>query len=169
MPTLAFPFEIKTATAEGEFEGLAATYGNEDSVGDMIEPGAFTKTLASAKDRPLFWQHSDVVGVVRLEDSPGGLKARGRLTLAVQRAREAYALLKDGAVRGLSIGFETIRSDFIGSVRHLREIKLWEVSLTPLPANEFAGVTAVKSAQLDSIRAALRDFRTEILSAMKGN
>jgi len=167
MPQLAFGLELKSLTDKGEFEGLASTYGNCDSGNDVVEPGAFTKTLSASKERPLLWQHSDPVGTVQLSDSPAGLMARGKFTLAVQKARETYELMKDNAVKGMSIGYETIRSDYVGDVRHLRELKLWEVSLTPTPMNELATVTGIKFAQIDSISAALKELRSEVLQALK--
>ena len=167
MPNLAFGLELKSLTEQGEFSGLASTYGNVDRGGDIVEPGAFTKTLSASKERPLLWQHRDPVGVVQLSDSPSGLLARGKLSLGVQRAREAYELLRDGVVKGLSIGYETIRSDYQGDVRHLREIKLWEISLTPLPCNELASVTSVKSAHIILVKNALSELRRDVLAAIE--
>ena len=54
--------------------------------------------------------------------------------------------MKAKALRGLSIGYDTIRSVVKGSVRQLTEVKLYEVSLTPFPMNEMALVTSVKDA-----------------------
>ena len=164
----AFPFEIKQLTNDGEFEGYASTYGGEpDAVNDIVDKGAFTKTLASSKERPLLWQHRDPIGIVTLADSPAGLKAKGKLTLAVRQAAEAYALLKDRAVQGLSIGFQTIDAIYDGNgVRHLKELKLYEVSLTPFPCNSSAQVAAVKSADLARIHTALQEFKSDVLAVL---
>jgi HK97 family phage prohead protease len=62
------------------------------------------------------------------------------------KSRQAYALLKAKALRGLSIGFDTVRSVMKGKVRQLTEVKLFEISLTPFPMNELATVTSVKDA-----------------------
>jgi uncharacterized protein len=167
MPQLAFSLELKSLSDKGEFSGLASTYGNTDSGGDVVEAGAFTKTLSASKERPLLWQHRDPIGTVSLSDSDKGLCANGKLSLGVQQAREAYELLKDGAVKGMSIGFETVRSDYIGEVRHLRELKLWEISLTPMPMNESAIVTNVKSAHAILIKSALSELRREVLAALE--
>jgi HK97 family phage prohead protease len=168
VPNLAFTLELKQLGEKGEFSGLASTYNNVDELGDVVEPGAFTKTLAGSKERPLLWNHRDPIGMVQLTDSPGGLLVQAKLSLAVRQAAEAYTLLKDNIVRGLSIGYETIRSDFVGPVRHLRELKLWEVSLVTLPANTQAVVTGVKTAQDAQIRAAWQEFRRDILRALGG-
>lgn len=169
MPTLAFGLEVKEFGEPGQFHGFAAVYGNRDEVGDVLEVGALQKTLNSSKTRPLLWEHRDPVGIVELTDTPAGLVAHGRLTLAVRQAAETYALMRDGVVKGLSIGFETIRSDYVGAVRHLKEIKLWEVSLVTLPANQLAVVTSVKAADQARVRAALREFRRDVLAALGGN
>ena len=167
MPNRAFALELKGLTEKGEFSGLASTYGNVDQVGDIVEPGAFTKTLASSKERPLLWNHRDPIGTVQLTDSPIGLLVRGRLSLAIQKGAEAYTLLQDRVVTGLSIGFETIRSDLSGAVRHLREVRLWEVSLTWIPANQRALITAVKSLDHNRIQSVLKGAADEILRALE--
>ena len=75
-----------------------------------------------------------------------GLYVEGRLLLGVQRAREALALLKAGAISGLSIGYSPVRFriDKKNSVRTLSDVELWEISLVTFPANNHAGVTVVK-------------------------
>jgi uncharacterized protein len=111
---------------------------------------------------PLLWQHRDPIGLISLSDSPQGLKAEGKLSMALQQAVDAYILLRDGVVKGLSIGFETIRSEFKGDVRQLLELKLFEVSLVTFPMNELATISGIKSANLNQIsRAAaeLKQFR----------
>lgn len=148
--TQDFPLEIKEiAREEGVFTGLASVYGNVDLGGDVVEPGAFTATLKARKSQvPVLWQHDtrEPIGLGDLQDSKDGLIIRGRLTLASPVAQKAYALLKDGVLRGLSIGFETIREDMRGSVRHLKELRLWEVSLVTFGMNEEALVSSVKAA-----------------------
>lgn len=128
------------------FEGFAAVYGNVDSYGDVIQPGAFTKTIQERPEVPILWQHDpgSPVGVGRLEDSAQGLKIAARLVDGIQRAEEAYTFLKAGVVSGLSIGYWVIKSDRERDVRHLRELKVLEVSLATIPANDLARITAVK-------------------------
>ena len=73
---------------------------------------------------------------------------KGQLALTVGRAREAYELAKMGALRGISIGFEIVKSswDDTRKMRRIHEIKLWEVSLVTFPAQPLAQVTAIKGA-----------------------
>jgi uncharacterized protein len=167
MPNQAFTLELKSVSESGEFSGLASVYNVEDLGGDLVEPGAFTKTLAASKARPLLWQHRDPIGTVQLVDTPKALELRGKLSLGVQQAKEAYVLLKDGAVEGISIGYESIRSDFIGGVRHLKEVRLWEVSLVTFPMLPSAQVTEIKSGEILQISSALNSLRGSVLEALK--
>jgi HK97 family phage prohead protease len=145
--------EIKDVAETGEFSGYASTFGNEDLGGDIIMPGAFTKTIKENKNVPVLWGHSsrEVIGVNQdFSEDAKGLKVKGKLTLGVQRAKEARELMVDKAVRGLSIGYDAIIIDWSREkegIRILREIKLWEYSLTPFPMNPEAQVTGVKSVE----------------------
>ena len=81
------------------------------------------------------------------------------------KAREAYALLKARVLRGVSIGYDSIKSDIKDGVRYLRELKLFEVSLVVTPMNELAMVTAVKSEDLLADR--IRLFRETLRAPEK--
>jgi len=157
---LDVPFELKslaTHRAEdgaeaGVFEGLASTFGTRDRIGDVIEPGAFRASLARAARVKMLWQHDAraPIGIwERIAETPAGLMVRGRLVLEVQRAREALALLRAGAVDALSIGFSVPRGgaafDRETAQRRLSRIDLWEVSIVTFPANPEARVARVKS------------------------
>src|SRR6185437_7491887 len=143
--------DIKAIGDDGSFEGYGSVFGNVDSYGDIVDKGAFEKTL---KDRAgkvrLLWQHDsrEVIGVfTELSEDSVGLKFKAQLNLDVQRGKEAYSLLKQGAIDGMSIGYITIRSApnaAQASITHLSEVKLYEISLVTFPANEEATVTAVK-------------------------
>ncbi|GLK90036.1 HK97 family phage prohead protease [Pseudomonas turukhanskensis] len=150
------PIQFKFAASDqaGTFSGIASPYGGEpDAHGDLIAPGAYTKSLdrhAKAGTRPaLLWQHdqSNPVGVwLEFEDTTDGLLAHGRLTTDVPQAKAAYSLMMDGAL-ALSIGY-TIPAggaEIVNGARLLKEIDLIEVSLVALPANPAARITSVKS------------------------
>ena len=114
MPIQAFSFEIKSLSDKGQFSGLASTYGNTDEGGDCVMAGAFSRTLAEAgKQRPLLWQHSQPIGLVTLCDTPAGLVADGQLSMGIQLAKDAYELLKDSVIRGMSIGYQTVRDQVV--------------------------------------------------------
>ncbi len=125
------PFERKSLDEQGNFTGFASVYGNIDSYGDVVMPGAFTLDLATrGKRRPLLSQHDpkESIGWVELTDSSRGLLATGQLLLDLPKAHDDYIRLKHGVVQGLSIGYETLRDRPHKSTRELLEIKLWEVS-----------------------------------------
>ena len=166
MPVKAFALELKELSPEGRFEGLAATYNNTDQQGDVCLPGCFTNTLRSGTERPLLWAHSAPVGLVELTDSADGLVAKGTLSLGIQLGKDAYTLLKDGVVKGLSIGYQTVKEKLSGDVRQLVELKLFEVSLVTFPANEMATITSVKAVD-QQIAIAVKSFRSEILAALE--
>lgn len=143
-------FQLKSLTAEGKGTGYLSAFGNEDSYGDVCDPGCYTKTIADrSADNPLpmLWQHysDEPIGIyTRLAEDDFGLYTEFQLAMDVQKAREAFALANMKAVKGQSIGFTTIKDVIDGGVRRLKELKLWEGSLVTFPANELAGVTGVK-------------------------
>ena len=136
----------------GVFEGLAATFGDRDRTGDILEPGAFSDSIAGPERIKMLWQHDAraPIGVwERIVAVPEGLAVRGRLILEVQRAREALALLKAGAIDALSIGFSVPRDgaefDRETGVRRIKTVDLWEVSIVTFPANPKARIGRVKA------------------------
>lgn len=148
MEQRGFKFDVKSIDEQGIFEGYAAVFGNEDLGGDIIEPGAFKKTLQENPRMPILWQHDprEPIGVtLEAYEDTHGLRVRGQLNLETSRGREAYALLKQGALKGLSIGYDAIKEVWEGARRRLKEIRLWEWSLVTFPMNPLAQVTAVKA------------------------
>jgi HK97 family phage prohead protease len=143
----SFNLKIKGVAPDGSFTGIGAVYNNVDLGGDKILPGAFTRTLAAGKQLPLLWQHnpSDPIGTVKVTDTSQGLQVEGQLLLSDPTAQKAYSFLKAGIIKGLSIGYETVKSAFVGDVRELTELKLWEISCVTFPMNEGALVTGIKA------------------------
>jgi uncharacterized protein len=142
-----FNLKIKSLDDEGAFVGLGAVYGNVDLGGDVIDPGAFSRTLNAAKSFPVLWQHdpSNPIGTCKITDTPQGLQVNGTLMLSDPTAQKAHTFMKAGVVKGLSIGYDTVQATYVGDVRHLTELKLWEISCVTFPMNESAMVTGVKA------------------------
>ena len=141
--------QLKAVDDEGRFAGYASIFGVVDSQNDRMEAGAFRETLKDNTDVKLLWQHNfeEPIGVfTTLREDARGLYVEGKLLLDVQRAREAHALLKAGAVCGLSIGYVPVKYhiDANTGVRVLQEVALYEVSVVTFPANSAATVHAVK-------------------------
>lgn len=150
---LTCELEIKSITEEGRFAGYASVFGVTDNQRDVILPGAFSKSLQQpARDVRLLWQHRMDEPIGRFEqifEDAKGLYVEGRLLLGVARAKEAYELLRSGALGGLSIGYKPINYEFdeINGTRRLSEVELFEISLVTFPANEAAQVTVVKGGE----------------------
>ncbi len=145
------PVAISAIDEAGVFEGYASAFGIVDLGRDLVLPGAFRETLARrGADRvKMLWQHEagEPIGAwVSIVEDARGLRVRGRLNLAVSRAREVLALMRDGVVDGLSIGFRTEKSvtDRTTGVRRLQKIDLWEISVVTFPMLPQARVSSVK-------------------------
>lgn len=148
--TKDFALEVKELKESGDFEGFASVYGVEDLQGDVVERGAFARSITHKGGQiPILYQHDPrvPVGKGQLEDSEKGLIMRGKLALAVPMARVAYELLRADIISGLSIGAQILKEKREGQIRRLLELKLWEVSLVTFAANPLAMVTDVKSLQ----------------------
>jgi HK97 family phage prohead protease len=157
-----FSLKVKALDEQtGTFTGYASTYHGVDLVGDTILPGSFKRSVDNQGDGyPLLWAHqpSEPLGLAKVSDSAAGLVVSGSMVMADPAAQRAYAHLKAGSIKGLSIGF-TLPPESSGKTtfnadgtRTIRELKLWEISLVAIPANPLAQVTSVKSlAQVESL------------------
>lgn len=152
--TLDFVFDFKDLGQDadkkfGYFEGYGAIFGNKDSVNDIIAPGAFTETLKKDGLPSLLLHHNSTVIPGAWTDAyedERGLYMKGALNLEVQAGREAHSLMKQKALKGLSIGYLTqdYHYDQTTGVRTLKKVKLLEVSIVTFPANDKAKITGVK-------------------------
>jgi HK97 family phage prohead protease len=148
---------LAKVSARGAFEGYASLFGVVDLGRDLVSPGAFRETLLAKPIRSikLLWQHDPAhpLGVwSEIREDAKGLRVTGQLDLSVAKAREVHALMRSGAVDGLSIGFRTERSrrDQATGVRRLEKLDLWEISIVTFPMLPGARVAAVKAAARDS-------------------
>lgn len=154
-------FELKAVSDDGTVEGYGSVFGVRDDYDDVIARGAYAPSLAAHKTAgtmpAMLWQHdpSAPIGVwtEMVEDSKG-LRIKGQLALDTVKGKEAYALLKMGAISGLSIGFIAKKWDYDREtdVRTLTEVDLWEVSLVTFPANDKARITGVKAADVAGVK-----------------
>lgn len=167
--TRSYTLSVKAAE-DGTIEGYASVFGIKDNWDDIIVPGAFLATLNAHKAAgtmpALLWQHEDdkPIGIWQeMVEDTRGLRVKGQLALETSRGKEAHALLKMGAINGLSIGFisKAWSYDVETDIRTLTEVDLWEVSLVTFPANDAARVSGVKSidtiASLSDAESYLRD------------
>lgn len=164
---LSVALEVKETGEDGTFKGYASVFGVKDTKADIVDRGAFAASLmrwqAKGAMPPMLWQHDmrQPIGrydVMREDDS--GLYVEGKLSLGVSKGREAYELLKDGVIKGLSIGYMTVKAawDDAQKVRRLQEVDLMEASLVTMPANALANVVHVKAAEHIASEREFEDF-----------
>ena len=148
-------------------EGYASLFDRPDRGGDIVERGAFSKSLKALKSQArtvkMLWQHdpSQPIGLwEEIAEDARGLKVRGRILTNVVKGREAAALVAAGAIDGLSIGYRTRRSSKDKQGRRvLKELELWEVSIVTFPM--------LPDARLGRKRDPLRDLASAITAARK--
>jgi uncharacterized protein len=151
---LVFESEIKAENNKGIFTGYGSIFGNEDQGNDIMQKGAFTKSLVNrpvSKVKMLYQHKTDEpIGVfTEIYEDSKGLFVKGQLAMGTQRGREAYELLKMGALDGMSIGFRADPekqgyNENKRGVRTLKEVDLMEISLVTFPMNESALIETVK-------------------------
>lgn len=156
MEKKTFELEIKELTEEGKFSGHLSTFGNIDAGGDIVEPGAFKKTLRDNKAFGFLWAHdgtlNGIVGSYHGKEDESGLAVNGGFYLDLDVGLKAYKtakrLMNDGVKVGLSMGFRAVKRDFETiegvTVRRLKEVKLLEGSITLWPMNDQARLETVK-------------------------
>ena len=183
------PFEIRAEdiTEDGTFEGYGSLFDNSpDAFRDIINRGAFQETLAK-KGRngtgvALLWQHrlDKIPGVwISLGEDTKGLRVKGKLALDTQLGREVHSIMLLGAQTGtfklsLSIGFDAVEFEFVKekdadgrekphgrSIRILKKVDLWEISIVTFPAKLNTTITTVKQIEgaktIREVEEALRD------------
>ncbi len=171
MNTKACAVKIKAGPdaglAEGEFIAYASVFGNKDSYGDVVQPGAFTNTLKAWAEKagavlPLLWGHKtddpdyNIGEIVSAEEDERGLKVHARLDLDQPKAATTYKLLKSGRVSQMSFAYSVIDGEFVeptgegktwrDAYYSLKELDLFEVSVVPIGANQETEILAVKAA-----------------------
>ncbi len=146
--------DVKAIGDDGSFEGYASVFDVEDMGRDLVKAGAFKRSLKArpaAKVKLLRHHRTDEpIGIwTDLAEDGKGLRAKGRLILETAAGRETHALMKAGALDGLSIVFRTLKDTFdrVKGIRILHDVDLFEISVVTFPMNTASLVTAVKSTE----------------------
>ena len=156
---------------EGVIAGYASVFGNVDSYGDIVVKGAFSKFLSelaqTGKKVSVYYGHNmddpraNIGVVTELEETDHGLRFKAQLDLSGETyGRLVYGQLKDGRLDSMSFGYSIVDAAPTKDGYELRELKLFEVSVVPIPANDQALITEVKAGRaisrknMDLIRAA---------------
>lgn len=162
--------EVKEIQEDGTFQGIASVYGVEDLGGDIIDKGAFRKTISENSTVPILWQHKndEVIGEGSVKEWQGKILVDAKLDLEDETGQKAYRKIKRKLIKGLSIGFQTVKSTWEEvegrMIRHISELKLWEVSIVTFPMLPSAQINRVKSAE-DADRIAALESQVSSLSA----
>ena len=147
-------FQLSSVDQKGLFAGYASVFDIVDDQDDIVLPGAFKQSLAEwegmNKWPKMLWQHNLREPIGRwlfLEEDKKGLYVEGQLLLDVQKAKEAYSLMKAKAVDGLSIGYQVLKAkhDHKKCVRYISQLELLEISVVTFAANSDAQITKVKN------------------------
>lgn len=156
---------------EGVFSGYGAVFGNVDSGGDVIEHGAFAKTLAKGWERvKILALHNDGILPIgkplELREDENGLYLKAKISDTAM-GRDVKTLIKDGVLNELSIGYDAVIFEYDGNqIRHLKELELFEVSVVTWAMNEQAIITDYKSMQ--SRADEIRDMVSVAQDCLKG-
>lgn len=132
------------------FAGYAAVFHAPDAGRDVILPGAFAKAVGrSGPVLPLLWQHdaqNPIGRILSVAEDATGLHVTGEFATHAGRARDAFELVKAGALSGLSIGYRVRRADADrkNNLRRLLDLDLIEVSLVTFPMQPRARVLQVE-------------------------
>jgi HK97 family phage prohead protease len=177
---LYLPIEIKSITEDGKFTGVANLMEVVDLVNDNIHRGSFTKTLTESGGKVFLLADHDEsldsrIGVVYLRENGDVLEVvEGVFNLEKQAGRDAYNDAKfyheHGIPLGLSIGYGIPKgkSEIKDGIRHIYEIKLYEVSLVAFPANQFSLVEGVKAMKDTKLTESLGVKANEYLTTLQG-
>lgn len=184
MPLVTTKAGPENGLADGQFEAYASVFGNVDSYGDVVVQGAFAESLkswgGSGLALPVLWGHNfadpdyNIGHVVEAVEDEHGLKVRAELDLESPKAAQVYRLLKAGRVSQMSFAFDVLDAAMAErdgeDVYELRELKLYEVSVVPIGANQETEVLAVKG-MAEQMTAAVRGGRelpTKTVDALRG-
>lgn len=161
---------------DGQFRAVVSVFGNKDSYGEVVQPGAFTETLkdwaASGDPIPIYWSHQmadpdmNIGWVVDAKETDVGLEVVGQLDLGEggsPKAKQAYRLLSGRRSTQFSFAYDVLDGGMVenddDSFYELRRLKLHEVSPTPVGANPATELLAVKHAMAGAAAALVADVK----------
>jgi len=124
-------------------------------------PGSISKSIEGKSRIPMLMAHDHKrpVGVwTSMTETSDGLIVKGRFAMSTVAGKEAHALVKDGAIGGLSVGLHAVKSRMVGKARHIFEAMLHEVSLVTVPMNERTQIISVKDLLTDGNLPSLPQF-----------
>ena len=147
-----FGTEIKATKEEGIIEAYVSIFNNIDSDGDIIVRGAFLESLAKKFPKGV-WSHNwdqPIAKTLEAREDEKGLYIKGQFVMSVQKAKEAYDLIKAEVIDEFSIGFRILDWEYNDAGnRVIKKVKLYEWSPVLAGANPETEVLGIKSAKFN--------------------
>lgn len=179
------PVKIKAAGEqdgldEGVFEAIVSVFGNVDSYGDVVMPGAFADSLAEWETKgdpiPVYWSHRmddpdyNIGHVLEARETDEGLWVKAQLDVDAPKAAQVHRLLKGRRVTQFSFAYDVIEGAWVtkadkAETYELRKLKIYEVGPTPIGANQETELLAVKSAATEAEHLTRRIKAGRVISA----
>ncbi len=160
----------------GKLKGYASVFNIRDVDGDVILPGAFGESQLQNDEIKLLLHHKvdrPIGRILLLKEDERGLYMECELDLQLRDGMEAYNLIKNKVINGLSIGFEILSSNKEGGTRYIDKLKLIEISIVSIPSNPEAKVFYIKSTcintKIESIMYEMSDFKNKVLNTYKNS
>jgi HK97 family phage prohead protease len=152
-------FQIKADGDELIVSGWGARYGNIDSYRDVLQFGCASKTISERKDRIAFCEQHNMTNPIGkfivLEERPEGIYFEARISDAEPKIKTK---IREGILKEFSIGYSEVNSapgvqDSI-EVNFVKEIKLYEISVVTVAANEEAKLIEIKAEDIATVQKA---------------
>ena len=148
--------------------GYLSTFGVKDKHGDIIEKGAFSKSLMERKESIFFlnqhnWQQPHGKFAVIQEDEKG-LYFESNPLIDTSYSMDVIKLYEAGIMREHSIGFSTVKQEYDRKTEtnYLKELKLYEGSNVTIGANSDTPFTGFKTSMAE-----IKDQTKRILKALR--
>ena len=138
--------------------GYLSAFNNKDFDGDIMEKGAFSKTIAERKDNIFFlnqhnWKQPHGRFNVLQEDEKGLYFESTPFIKGVSYSDDVLKLYEAEVIKEHSIGFVTVKDDYNEDekTRYIKEVKLYEGSNVTMGANNMTPFTGMKNLTLKDI------------------
>lgn len=154
-----FVGSVKDVDAKGRtVTGYLSSFGNKDHDGDIIQKGAFSKSISERKEQIFFLNQHDWKQPLSkfsvLEENEKGLYFESQPLPDTSYGNDVIKLYEAGVLKEHSIGFVTMKPtgyDDEMEARIIKEVKLYEGSVVTLGANSNTPFTGLKALSLNEI------------------
>lgn len=174
------PFDVSDMSEKGDFgyiKGIASFFGNVDSDNDIIDKGAYNKTLQENRQRIKYCEQHDIRKAFgtfdELYETNTSLDFTAKIPLKSDSSRDMYERIKGGVIDENSVGIivtKAMADNADKSIRRIKEVRLLEISAVTLAANDLARITEVKGwNKQDQLDFLTKKYDSLIKFVRKGN